>query len=270
MATLTPRTNKRYGWIPDLPDHRDLPYSAPHAVLQALPKSVDLRHGFAHINPYDQGQLGSCTANAIAGALQYDQAKQQKTLVMPSRLFIYYNERKIEGTVDSDSGAMIRDGIKSVAKVGACSEQIWPYSDKTNDHPSPFQKEPSPQAYADADQHKVLSYQRVPRSLRAMKACLVEKFPFVLGFTVYDSFEDQSWWASAKMPIPAPDEGVLGGHAVLVVGYDDASQSFIVRNSWGEDWAHKGYFFMPYAFALSVDSDHHANANDFWTIRQVQ
>jgi len=270
MATLTERKNKRYGWIPDLPDNRDLPYLAPHKVLQTLPAAVDLRPGFAHIPAYDQGQLGSCTANAIAGALQYDQAGQHEKRVMPSRLFIYYNERKMEGTVNSDAGAMIRDGIKSVAKVGACSEKTWPYSDDTRDNPSPYQKQPTAAAYTEAEKHQVLSYQRVPHSLLAMKACLAEKFPFVIGFTVYDSFEDPSWTSSGKMPIPAPNEGVLGGHAVLVVGYDDAQQSFIVRNSWGTDWAKKGYFFMPYLFALSTDSQHRSNASDFWTIRTIE
>jgi C1A family cysteine protease len=268
--TLGERKHKRYGWIPDLPDNRDLPYLAPHSILRALPPSVDLRPAFAKIPAYDQGQLGSCTANAIAGALQYDQNAQKEPKVMPSRLFIYYNERKIEGTVQSDSGAMIRDGIKSVAKVGACSEKIWPYSDDTKDHPSPFQKEPTPSAYADADKHQALSYHRVPHNLLAMKACLAEKFPFVLGFTVYDSFEDSSWFGSGQMPNPGPNEGVLGGHAVLVVGYDDSIQSFIVRNSWGTSWAKHGYFFMPYLFAMSTDVQGRSNTNDFWTIRQIE
>ncbi|HVZ71646.1 MAG TPA: C1 family peptidase [Polyangia bacterium] len=268
--SLTERKIKRYGWIPDLPDSRDLPYAAPHALLQKLPPSVDLRPGFAKVPAYDQGQLGSCTANAIAGALQYDQKVQKEPRDMPSRLFIYYNERKIEGTIQSDAGAMIRDGVKSVAKVGACSEKIWPYSDDTSDHPAPFQKTPTAAAYADATKHQVTSYQRVPHSLPAMKACLAEKFPFVFGFTVYESFEDQAWWPTGKMPMPAHGEGVLGGHAVLCVGYDDSIQSFIVRNSWGASWAKNGYFFMPYLFAIGTDAQGHANANDFWTLRQIE
>jgi C1A family cysteine protease len=270
MATLTERKIKKYGWIPDLPDNRDLPYAAPHALLQTLPPSVDLRSGFAHVPAYDQGQLGSCTANAIAGALQYDQRTQKEPRVMPSRLFIYYNERKIEGTVQSDAGAMIRDGIKSVARVGVCAETLWPYSDDTAETPAPFQKPPSAAAYADAANHQALSYQRVSHSLASMKACLAENFPFVLGFTVYDSFENQAWWSTGRMPIPGPGEGVLGGHAVLAVGYEDASQSFIVRNSWGPTWAQKGYFFMPYLFATSTDSQGRAHASDFWTIRRIE
>jgi C1A family cysteine protease len=270
MATLKERRIKRYGWIPDLPDNRDWAYSAPHAILKTLPASIDLRPGFARVPAYDQGQLGSCTANAIAAALQYDQRVQKEPRVMPSRLFIYYNERLIEGTLASDAGAMIRDGVKSVAKVGACPEKVWPYSDNTRAHPAPFQKKPSAAAYAEALKHQVLSYQRVAHNLTAMKACLAERFPFVLGFTVYDSFEDQAWWSTGKMPMPVHGEGAIGGHAVLVVGYDDASHSFIVRNSWGPKWGRRGYFFMPYLFAMSPDPQGRPNTTDFWTIRHIE
>ncbi len=115
------------GWVPDLPDHRDLAYSAPLARLRAMPPSVDLRNQFPS-SPYDQGPIGSCTANAIAGAVQFDRAKQkQQPDFIPSRLFIYYNERSMEHSIASDAGAMIRDGIKSVAKQGVCTEKTWPY-----------------------------------------------------------------------------------------------------------------------------------------------
>ena len=269
-TTLTERKIQRYGWIPDLPDHRDLPYLAPHALLKALPPRIDLRPAFAKIPAYDQKQLGSCTANAIAGALQYDQKEEKEPTAMPSRLFIYYNERKIEGTIMSDAGAAIRDGVKSVAKVGACTEKLWPYSDNTTQPPLPYQEQPPAAAYADAEGRRVLSYERVAHSLSAMKACLAEKFPFVLGFTVYASFEDRSWWESGQMPVPSSSERVLGGHAVLVVGYDDSIQSFIVRNSWGPTWAKHGYFFMPYLFAMSTDAQGRPNSSDFWTLRKLE
>ena len=125
MATSTPRKIQRYGWIPDLPDARDHLYAAPMAVV-ALPLKADLRPNCPPV--YDQGQLGSCTANAIGAAIQFDRMKQHLSPdFIPSRLFIYYNERVMEGTVSTDSGAMIRDGIKSVAKQGACPERDWPY-----------------------------------------------------------------------------------------------------------------------------------------------
>src|SRR5215211_6988917 len=105
-----PRKIQGYGWTPDLPDGRDLVYGAPAEVVERLPRRVDLRKQCPSV--YDEGQLGSCTANAIGGALEFDQMKQkQRNPFTPSRLFIYYNERDMEGTVDSDSGAQIRDGI---------------------------------------------------------------------------------------------------------------------------------------------------------------
>ena len=123
---LKAREIKRFGWTPDLPDARDYMYSAPEAVLTKLPTKVDLR-GTKMPKVYDQGELGSCTANAIGAAFEFGQIKQGQKDFMPSRLFIYYNERAMEGTIDTDSGAMIRDGMKSVAKLGVCTEDTWPY-----------------------------------------------------------------------------------------------------------------------------------------------
>src|SRR3954452_17409791 len=119
------RQVKRYGWVRDLPDQRDHVYAAPAMPRAALPPSADLRGQCPPV--YDQGQLGSCTANAIGGAFEFDLLAQGLADFVPSRLFIYYNERAIEGSIDSDSGAMIRDGIKSVAKVGVCAETSWKY-----------------------------------------------------------------------------------------------------------------------------------------------
>src|SRR5580692_7685401 len=110
-----------YGWVPDLPDQRDFMFAAPVENMAALPPNVDLRPQCPK-EVYDQGQLGSCTANAIAGALEFEMLKQRLNAFTPSRLFIYYNERVIEGTTATDSGALIRDGIKSVNSQGACPE----------------------------------------------------------------------------------------------------------------------------------------------------
>ena len=119
-----------YGWIPDLPDQRDYQYAAPIEVIGALPASIDLTSACPPV--YDQGQLGSCTANAIAGAIEFDQMKQQPVPVfVPSRLFIYYNERAMEGTVNSDSGAHDSRWHEKRGKQGGCPEDIWPY-DITN------------------------------------------------------------------------------------------------------------------------------------------
>ena len=250
-------TVKQYGWIRDLPDHRDHLYAAPPAMLAALPPSVDLR---PHCPPvYDQGQLGSCTANGIAGAIQFDRMKQKLTpLFEPSRLFIYYNERVMEHTVDSDSGAMIRTGIKSVGKQGDCPELEWPY-DITK-----FTVKPPQKCYTDAKKYKAVQYQKVAQNLNQMKGCLAAGYPFVLGFSVYESLESEEVTKTGIVPMPASTEKMLGGHCVLAVGYDDAKQRFIIRNSWGDAWGMKGYGTLPYGYLMDENL-----SSDFWTIRIV-
>jgi C1A family cysteine protease len=253
-----------FGWIPDLPDQRDHIYAAPVKFLQKLPAKVDLRSQCPPV--YDQGQIGSCTANAIGAAIQFDQMKQKLTQTFtPSRLFIYYNERSMEGTVNSDSGAYIRDGIKSVAKQGACPESIWPY-DGSQFPPNPkLTLKPSKDCYKEAAKHKAIEYQRLVQNTNQMKGCLASGYPFVFGFTVYYSFESPEVKKTGHAPMPAPNEQVLGGHAVLAVGYDDSKQWFIVRNSWGKSWGMKGYFTMPYAYLIDNNL-----SDDFWTIRLVK
>jgi C1A family cysteine protease len=235
-----------------LPDARDHLFAAAPHVLTALPASVDLRPNCPPV--YDQGQIGSCTGNAIAGAIEFDLMREKLPDVEPSRLFIYYNERVIENTTASDAGAQIRDGIKSVASTGYCSEADWPYTE-------PFDTQPSSHAYADAAQHKITSYQRIVSDLNQMKGCLAAGFPFVFGFTVYQSFESSEVSTSGECAMPQPGESVIGGHAVVAVGYDEADQRFIVRNSWGTGWGLAGYFTMPYAYLAQSSL-----ASDFWTI----
>lgn len=255
-----------YGHIPDRRDQRDHLYTAPLSILSALPASVDLRPQCAPV--MDQGQLGSCTANSIAAALEFDQIKQGLPEARPSRLFIYYNERAMEGTINSDAGAMIRDGIKSVNKQGACPESLWTYDI------SKFTVKPSTTCYQSALQHKTVSYQRVTRSLTQMKGCLASGYGFVFGFTVYESFESDQVAQTGIVPMPSHREQILGGHAVLCVGFDDAQQRFYVQNSWGTEWGmgrtatssdtDRGFFSMPYAYLLSSSL-----ASDFWTIRST-
>ncbi|WP_163569114.1 C1 family peptidase [Fodinicola feengrottensis] len=246
-----------YGWIPDLPDFRDLEFTVADLVATALPASVDLREHCPAV--YDQGHLGSCTANAIGGALQFDQIRQQETDFAPSRLFIYYSEREVEGTVGSDSGAMIRDGIKCVNKLGAPPETDWAY-DITK-----FTQKPPQQAYDDAAKHQALKYQRVTQTVDDMKGCLASGLPFVFGFSVYESFESPDVAKTGDAPMPAKGEKLLGGHAVLAVGYDDATSRFLVRNSWGDGWGQQGYFTLPYDYLT-----HQGLASDFWVVQSVE
>lgn len=268
LPVLEPGTRRvsRYGWMPDLPDQRDFVYAAPHAAAVALPAQVDLRPSCPPV--YDQGQLGSCTANAIAGAIEFDQKKQGLAEFTPARLFIYYNERVMERSVTTDSGAQIRDGIKSVAKQGVCSETSWPYDD-TNKNPIPCPKckyaiKPSKNCYNEAKTHMVSAYQRLIPTLDRLRGCLASGYPFVFGFTVYESFESQDVANTGIVPMPGPTEHTVGGHAVMAVGYDDAGQQFIMRNSWGSNWGKAGYFLMPYAYLTNSNL-----SDDFWTIQLV-
>lgn len=260
MSTTT-KINKRspkwYGWLPDLPDHRDLFYSAVAPRLATLPQKVDMRSKCSPVE--DQGQLGSCTANALVGALEFLEVKDGAPFVDLSRLFVYYNERVIEGTVDQDSGAFIRDGIKTLAKQGVCTETEWPYK------ASKFAKKPSRACYRTAKKHRIVSYHRVT-TVDEMRNCLAEGFPFVFGFTVYEAFESAAVARSGVLNMPGPKEKVVGGHAVMGVGYDDGARRFIIRNSWASDWGQKGYFTMPYDYLDPANN----LADDFWTVRIFQ
>jgi C1A family cysteine protease len=246
-----------FGWVPDLPDHRDLLYAAPPHIAVKLPASVDLQSLCPPV--YDQGQLGSCTANAIGAAFEFALKKQNAKDFMPSRLFIYYNERVIENSVNSDSGAQIRDGIKTVNKQGVCDELNWPY--KIAD----FAKKPAPACYTEALNNIVTSYHRITHDLAQMKGCLAEGYPFVLGFSVYESFMSDKVAKSGNAPMPKKTEKCEGGHAVMAVGYDDAKKRFIIRNSWGTGWGMQGYFTLPYAYLKNANL-----SDDFWTIRLVK
>lgn len=263
MATkkTTETIDFKMGWLPDLPDARDLLYSAPLKVSLDMPSKVDLRKNCPPV--YTQGNLGSCTANALGAAFQFGQTVQHKTTFMPSRLFLYYNERVLLNTALSDSGAFIRDGIKCLNKQGICPETEWPYDD--NNQPGAiFTQKPPKNCYTDAKPNLILSYQRLLNNLNIVKGCLAEGFPFVFGFTVYESFLASGVRRTGIMPMPAPTEKVKGGHAVLAVGYDEDKQAILVRNSWGDSWGIEGHFWMPYAYISNLNL-----CDDFWTIRLV-
>jgi C1A family cysteine protease len=245
-----------YGWVPDVPDHRDLMFSALRPIPPSIPPHIDLRPLCAPVE--NQGNLGSCTANALAGALEFLEQKDHVPFVDVSRLFIYYGERLIEHTVKSDSGAMLRDGIKTLVKQGVCSEKKWPYV------ASKFTVRPTAACYKEALRHQITSYHRIA-TLDEMRACLAEGFPFVFGFTVYESFESQQVAQTGILQMPQHSERSLGGHAVLGVGYDDPTKRFIVRNSWGPGWGQQGYFTIPYGYL----SDRNLS-DDFWTIRRAE
>lgn len=253
---LKPKNNAYYGWTPDVPDHRDLMFSLPKK-MKKLPRKVDLRTDDLPV--FDQGSLGSCTANAVSTAFAYSVLKQQEEeLYTPSRLFIYYNTRIVEGNEDKDSGATLRNTVKVMNKVGACDENLWPYVI------TKFTNKPSDNCYNVAKDNKAIKYERLNRSLYDFKSCLAAGFPFVGGFAVYDSFESREVAQTGKMVMPGKDEKFYGGHAIIVMGYDDEMGCFIVRNSWGKKWGDKGHFYMPYDYLLNRQL-----SDDFWVIQKV-
>ena len=246
-----------YGWRQSLPDRRDFRYSVHPSVSRALPESVDLRPNCPPV--WDQGQLGSCTAQAVGAAFQYDQIVETGHAKdwTPSRLFIYYNERVIEGTVPYDSGAEMRDSIKAVVEYGACPETDWEYDI------SRFADAPPRSCYDTALLNQGLVYSSVEQSLCQMQGVLASGFPFIFGFGVYDSFEKIG--SDGLVPMPGQNESLLGGHAVMAVGYHNPSRRFVVRNSWGTSFGDKGIVYFPYEYLIDPDL-----SSDIWVLQTVE
>jgi C1A family cysteine protease len=246
----------KYGWIPSKPDFRDYQYAAPYEVLQALPQAVDLRPQCPPV--LDQLNLGSCVSNAVAGGLQFLQMKEQIASFVASRLFIYYNGRLLEGTVNSDSGLSVRDGIQSVNRYGFPPETDWPYDiDK-------YAAQPPSQAYTDANPNKILRYMSIQQNIMQMLGCLASGYIFLVGFTVYQSFESNEVDLTGVVPMPQWGESVLGGHSVEIVGYSVITRTFIFKNSYGNEWGDKGFGYLPFAYLQDPNL-----SSDFWNIQLV-
>jgi len=242
----------KYHWVKDKIDTRDHPYQLT-GVSQ--PDIVDLRQYCSLIE--DQGNLGSCTGNAIAGAIELINKRNNKLLDV-SRLFIYYYERMLIGTINYDSGAYIRDGIKACYTYGAPLESLWPYNI------SKFKTTPASTAIIDATKRKVTSYQKAA-DFNAVMDAVTSGYPVIIGFSVYSSFETATVARTGIMPYPNVNrERLLGGHAVLIVGYNKNNNTFIVRNSWGTGWGDKGYFYMPFQVIQNTSM-----SSDFWVIKSV-
>ncbi len=183
--------------------------------------------------------------------------ERQERVIIPSRLFLFYNSRAIEHTEKADDGVYIRDAIKAVASHGDCSESLWPYIEKN------YATRPPKSCYDAALKYKAVQYYRIHRKLEDMLACLASGYPFVFGFTAHEKFRDVVR-KTGRLDMPAPREGVIGKHAVLAVGYDDRAGRLMVRNSWGAKFGLGGYFTMPYGYVLKEDL-----SADFWTVRVV-
>ncbi len=249
MSSTSPQPVRHgLGLKPDRYDPRDyILEAAPHFFVGAIPPSVDLRNLCSPVR--DQGQLGSCTGFAMGtGLREFLEIKcgSPSPMVELAPMFLYYEERKLEHTIQEDSGAAIRDGLKVLAKIGVCPEVDYPYD------PAKFTQAPSSKAVADAKEFKITSYHRIT-TLIGLKQSLVQGNPAVLGIMVYESFESPPVVSTGHVPMPQPDEQLLGGHAVFCVGYQDDSKYdgggyLIVKNSWGTSFGDKGYIYLPYGY----------------------
>jgi len=220
-----------------------------------LPQTVDLRSQFPPV--YDQGNLGSCTANALCAVHEFETVDENIDKgFKPSRLFLYYNERLVENTINEDSGALLSDGIKCMKRYGVCSEKYCPYVIEK------FTQRPSPQAYADALKQKVVTASNIHQDVTSMKTSLYNKNPFVVGIAVYSSFESEEVAKTGMVPMPSDNEECLGGHAIVCVGY--TKDHWIMRNSWGSSWGDKGYFYLPYLYLLDSNL-----SSDLWNISKI-
>ncbi|HEY1056236.1 MAG TPA: C1 family peptidase, partial [Emticicia sp.] len=225
-----------------------------------LPQKVDLRPFMTKVE--NQKQLSSCTANATAGAYEYLAKKHLKNRAFEvSRLFVYYNARLRAGSTIKDSGSHIQYAIDSLHKLGACTEETWPYdTKKVND-------KPQTNTYEEAANFKVQESKYIPTDLKAWKQCLSEGYPIIFGIALFKGF-DSCTQNKGIVPMPSPDEASRqshGLHAMLCVGYSEVDQMFIVRNSWGEQWGDKGYCYMPYDYVIN----NKLNMGDSWMIART-
>lgn len=252
-------TNRIYNWKRQPDDSRDLKSTRHLSVAKLdLPANFELP---AKIPVYDQMALGSCTSQSGCACYRFESFQVLNNFDFePSRLFLYWYTRFIEGTTNEDSGAYIRDAFKAMNKYGLCEEKYFPYDI------SKFKNKPSADANASGLKNVVVKYTAVDQDLTTMKQTLVSGAAISIGFDVFASFEQGNWDSTTGiMPIPKKNEQILGGHAVTITGFDDSKQCFLIQNSWGTDWGLSGKFWMPYAYAL--DPNH---ADDFWCIDEIK
>lgn len=262
------RQVKRFGYIPDLGDHRDHLFTDVRGPDQ-VPRSFDLWPDMPEC--YDQGQLGSCTGNGWARVMEKMEKTDGRVSGTPSRLFIYYYERVLNGTVDQDSGAQIRDGAKVVSTQGVPPETDWAYDINR------FAEEPPSGAVDDAQKEKALEYLRIQIGGPGapMRSAVSQGYPIVFGFPVPDYFEDPSVWDPATQALPVPGANVnwIGGHCVTVTGYDFTEKVypvpvFICDNSWGPGWGKGGRFAMDFRW-FTRDNSPNPLASDLWIVKKV-
>ena len=269
----------KLGWLKDLVDFRDYSLQTPsiQAILKPVVKptvlaakptvpisSVDLRQWCSPIA--DQGNLSSCTANAAAGIVEYFQNKTFGKFIPASRLFIYKTTRDLL-CINGDSGAYLRSTMGALVAFGVPAEKYWPYTT------SKFDVEPPAFLYSLGTNYKATQYFRLDpigtspiQVLANIKQTINNKLPIMFGFSVYSSIPFSA--GTGDIPYPSQKESLLGGHAVVIVGYDDNhvigtnKGALLIRNSWGTNWGNKGYGWLPYSYVVN------GLACDFWTLVQ--
>jgi C1A family cysteine protease len=228
--------------------------SASH-VTSSQPLMFDPRMGSVDYSPEmtpvrNQGSEGSAVAFAVAAALEYQVFKKTGEHITISTRDIYYLSRKKEGTNNTDAGAQISDAIEALKSEGAVREQAWPYE------PGQFASKP-PTTLEQAEKYKITVAQRV-KTLDDLKGALQKYGPFVAGIAVYNSFESAAATKTGYLPEPSPGDNVFGGHAICIVGYDDAKKQIKFRNSWGSQWGDKGYGYISYDYFQKLSDDNWA------------
>lgn len=247
-------TQHKYGWKPGLPVFGASQFEIqPGAVL---PMRADLGPGLGPV--YDQGNLGSCTANAGGGLAQFLTKKLGWKDYLPARLAIYWWTRQLDNTIFEDSGASLTDTATALKTRGVPNETNWPYIINR------FTNQPTAQVVANGRQHLVLDPMQVRQTMNDIRACISGGYPIMFGFTVYSSFETDQVARQGIMPMPRQGEHILGGHAVLAYAYDDYTRMVKCRNSWGYGWGLKGSFWMPYDYISNPYF-----AADFWTATKI-
>ncbi len=269
------------GWLPDYPDFRDYsveeksikkmltPTGVVKAAAPALPVTTDLRPWFSPVE--DQLSIGSCTANAGVGMVEYFERKAFGKHIDASRLFLYKVTRNMLHWT-GDTGAFLRTTMGAMVLFGVPPEEYWPYVI------ADYEKEPTPFCYAYAQSYQTISYYRLdppgvtkPALLSQIKTNLGAGLPSMFGFTVYNSISQAK--TTGKIPYPTKGEKIAGGHAVVAVGYDDNMKiknlnsgatetkgALLIRNSWGTGWGASGYGWLPYDYILK------GLAVDWWSL----